>query len=93
LVLPLVSVAISLRGYWREIGGARIRWGEVMRATRAAATLKNMDGGQAQGCNFEVDDRYCDRRRWLHQAVMFGFLLRFAATSAGTILHYVFAIG
>ena len=89
-LLPLVSVAISLRAYWREIGGQRLRWRDVVAAAMPAARLTNLDGGQGQGCNFEQEDRYSDRRRWLHQAVMYGFLLCFAATSAGTILHYVF---
>lgn len=89
-LLPLASVAVSLRGYWQEIGGGPLRWRDVMEAGRSAARLKNLDGGQGQGCNFEQGDRYSDQRRWLHQAVLFGFLLCFAATSTGTVLHYVF---
>ncbi|MGB5557287.1 MAG: tricarballylate utilization 4Fe-4S protein TcuB [Paracoccaceae bacterium] len=91
-LLPLASVAISLRAFWREVGGQRLRWRDVVAATKSAGRLKNLDGGQGQGCNFEKEDRYTDRRRWFHQAVMYGFLLCFAATSAGTILHYVFAM-
>ena len=52
-LLPLVSVAISLRGYWREMGGKRVRWAEICARGKAAARLKNLDGGQGQGCNFE----------------------------------------
>ncbi|MDN5788838.1 4Fe-4S ferredoxin, partial [Pseudorhodobacter sp.] len=88
-VLPLASVAISLRRYWVETGGARLPWRNVIGGFRAAASLKNLNGGQGQGCNFEREDRYSDMRRWLHQAVMYGFLLCFAATSSGTILHYM----
>ena len=91
-LLPLAALAISLRAYWREIGGKPLHWREVVNAGKSAARLKNLDGGQGQGCNFEREDRYSDRRRWFHQAVMYGFLLCFAATSAGTILHYVFAL-
>jgi len=91
-LLPLASVAVSLRSYWREIGGGRPLWRDVMNAGKSAARLKNLDGGQGQGCNFEQADRYSDRRRWLHQAVLYGFLLCFAATSVGTILHYLFDI-
>ena len=91
-LLPLVALAISLRSYWREIGGKRLRWRDILAAGKSAARLKNLDGGQGQGCNFEREDRYSDRRRWFHQAVMYGFLLCFAATSAGTVLHYVFAL-
>lgn len=89
-LLPLLSVIIGLRSYWQEIGGTRIRWSHIKGAGLAAARLKNLDGGQGQGCNFEHEDRYSNTRRWLHQAVMYGFLLCFAATSAGTVMHYLF---
>jgi citrate/tricarballylate utilization protein len=89
-LLPLAAVAVSLRRYWVETGGTRLHWRNVIGGLRAAGTMKNLDGGQGQGCNFENDDRYSDTRRWLHQAVMYGFLLCFASTSSGTILHYLF---
>ena len=89
-LLPLVSVAFSLRKYWRETGGTRLQWRDITGALRSAASLRNLDGGQGQGCNFENEDRYTDTRRWLHQAVMYGFLLCFASTSSATVLHYAF---
>ncbi len=52
--------------------------------------MKNLAGGQGQGCNFEDEDRFTNARRHAHQAAMWGFLLCFASTSSGTILHYVF---
>lgn len=88
-LLPLVSVAMGLRAYWREVGGGPVRWPHLMGAVRQAASLRNLDGGQGQGCNFEAGDRYTDWRRRFHQAAMYGFLLCFAATSAGTVMHYV----
>ena len=91
-VLPLLSVGISLRRYWREIGGRSPRWPEIRAALSQTANLRNLDGGQGQGCNFELGDRYSDRRRWFHQAVLYGFLLCFAATTAGTLMHYVLAM-
>tara|TARA_R110002096_G_scaffold137245_11_gene290492 strand:+ start:2355 stop:3431 length:1077 start_codon:yes stop_codon:yes gene_type:complete len=91
-LLPLLSVAVSLRRYWQETGGTRLQLRDVIGGLRAAANLKNLNGGQGQGCNFEYEDRYSDTRRWLHQAVMYGFLLCFASTSSGTILHYVMDI-
>ncbi len=87
-VLPLALVGLSLRDYWQEVGGEPVRWPHLVGAARAAASLKNLDGGQGQGCNFEAEDRFTDwRRRW-HQMVLYGFLLAFGATSAGTIMHY-----
>jgi citrate/tricarballylate utilization protein len=52
--------------------------------------MRNLAGGHGEGCNFEDEDRFSQKRRGFHQLVMYGFLLCFAATSAGTILHYVF---
>lgn len=89
-LLPLVSVAIGLQRYWREVGGARVAVSDLWDAATSAGRMVNLSGGQGQGCNFEQGERYTDARRHVHQAVMYGFLLCFAATAAGTILHYGF---
>lgn len=91
-LLPLVSIGVSLRRYWHEVGGTRISWHDVTSAVRSVAVLRNLSGGQGQGCNYEDGDRYSDRRRWMHQITMYGFLLCFASTASGTILHYGFGI-
>ena len=91
-LLPLASVAWGLVRYWRDVGGQRIRLGDVTGALRQAAGMRNLSGGQGQGCNFEQEDRYSNTRRWYHQAMMYGFLLCFGATSAGTIMHYGFGM-
>ena len=87
-ILPLLAIGISLRRYWRGVGGDRIRWPHVSAALADAGRMKNLSGGQGQGCNYEEGDRYTDMRRWMHQAVLYEFLLCFAATSSGTLLHY-----
>lgn len=89
-LFPLASLAISLRRYWQEVGGGAIRLSHLRAAGLAAARMKNLDGGQGQGCNFEKEDRYSSGRRHVHQAIMWGFLLCFASTSAATVLHYLF---
>ncbi|MEM8731662.1 MAG: tricarballylate utilization 4Fe-4S protein TcuB [Pseudomonadota bacterium] len=91
-LLPLVAVAVAVRRYWQATGGGDVTWGAVITALESAARLKNLSGGHGEGCNFEDEDRYSNRRRWMHQATMYGFLLCFAATSAGTVLHYGFGI-
>ena len=48
--------------------------------------MRNLGGG-GHGCN-DVDEGFSTRRRWLHQSLMYGFLLCFAATCTGTIYHY-----
>ncbi len=89
-LLPLISIVLGLQQYWAEVGGTRPTIKQVMGAFIQAANMKNLDGGHGEGCNFEHEDRYSDARRYAHQAVMYGFLLCFAATSVGTLLHYVF---
>lgn len=87
-LLPLVLIALGLRSYWRETGGGDLRLSDIRAALVSAGRMKNLDGGQGQGCNFEVGDRFSNRRRHAHQAVMYGFLMCFAATSVATLMHY-----
>jgi citrate/tricarballylate utilization protein len=89
-LLPLAAIGIGLRRYWSEVGGAVVRWSHITHASHAAATMRNLSGGQDQGCNFEDEDRFSSARRYAHQATMWGFLLCFASTSSGTVLHYLF---
>lgn len=89
-VFPLVSIGISLRRYWRSVDGGPVKFVHLKKAFIAAAGMKNLRGGHGDGCNFEDTDRFSQGRRYAHQAVMYGFLLCFAATSSATVLHYVF---
>jgi len=91
-LLPLLAVALSLRDYWRHVGGEPVRLAHLWHAALHAGRLQDLSGGQGQGCNFERGDRYTNVRRWLHQAVLYGFLLCFAATAVATLLHYLFAL-
>ncbi len=87
-LLPLALIALAVRDYWREVGGGRVRLSHLLRAFDSAARMKNLSGGHGEGCNFEVGDRFSDRRRVFHQLMMYGFLLCFAATASGTVMHY-----
>lgn len=89
-VFPLVSLAVSLRRYWQVTGGGSATIAEILSAVVSAGKMKNLSGGHGEGCNFEDEDRFSGARRLAHQAVMYGFLLCFLATSTGTVLHYVF---
>lgn len=88
-ILPLLSLAISVQRYWHAVGGAPLRWRHLRRAVASAATLRNLSGGHGEGCNFEDEDRFTPARSMAHQAVMYGFLLCFAATSVATLMHYL----
>lgn len=87
-VLPLLLIALSVRDYWREVGGGQVTLAHLRAALLSAARMKNLSGGHGEGCNFESGDRFTDRRRRFHQAVMYGFLLCFASTASGTVMHY-----
>lgn len=89
-LLPLVSIAIGLRRYWRDVGGQRVTLADLRGAFSRAANMKDLAAGHGEGCNFEDEDRFSHGRRYMHQAIMYGFLLCFSATSVATVMHYVF---
>lgn len=91
-LFPLFSLAISLRAYWIKVEGGPLRLRHILGAFGSAARMKDLAAGHGDGCNFEDEDRFSQARRYAHQAVMYGFLLCFAATVSGTVMHYVFAI-
>jgi citrate/tricarballylate utilization protein len=91
-LLPLLAVGVGLRRYWAEVGGTRVRLPHLIAAARDAGRMKNLDGGQGQGCNFEKAERFSVARKHLHQATLWGFVLCFASTSSGTVLHYGFGL-
>ncbi len=87
-ILPCASVAISIRRYWRHIGGEPVKTTHMRAAFASVARMKELSGGHGEGCNFEDTDKFSNRRRWFHQYTMVGFLACFVATSLGTIYHY-----
>lgn len=91
-VLPLLTLAVSLRRYWRTTGAQELRLSDFSAALRSAGRMRNLDGGHGDGCNFENEDRFSHARRYAHQAVLYGFLLCFASTSSATVMHYGFGL-
>ncbi|EEX08747.1 4Fe-4S ferredoxin, iron-sulfur binding [Ruegeria lacuscaerulensis ITI-1157] len=89
---PLTSLAISLRRYWRAVGGGRVRGRDIAAALGKVARMKDLAAGHGEGCNFEDEDRFSQARRLAHQAIMYGFLLCFAATGVATLMHYLWAM-
>ena len=89
-ILPLIVIAIGLRRYWKAIEGGSFSFSDFTQALKASFDLRHLAGGHGDGCNFEKEDKFSHKRRWFHQATMFGFLLCFAATCSATILHYFF---
>ncbi len=91
-LLPLFSIAISLRRYWRAVDGKSVQWADLKAAFKRAGTMQDLAAGHGEGCNFEDEDRFSHARRHVHQAIMYGFLLCFASTSVATAMHYGFGL-
>ena len=91
-LIPLFSLVAGIRRYWQSIGGNALSFNDIKVALGSAARMKNLDGGQGQGCNYEAGERYSSWRRWAHQATMYGFLLCYASTSTAALYHYLFAL-
>lgn len=91
-LLPLMAMAFGVRSYWRAVGGGSVTLSALGAALRAAGRMKNLEGGHGDGCNFEDEDRFTQARRHFHQATLWGFLMCFASTSSGTVLHYGFGL-
>ena len=83
-----VFVAGFLR-FWRSSGG---RFRDLLdpqahlRASRDALALRYAKGG-GDGCNYP-DEGFSHARRWLHQLVVYGFLLDLASTTLAAIYQH-----
>ncbi len=91
LFYAIVALALGVRASWHG-GAGNIAPAALWQALKDAATLRYLDGGRHDdggwGCAEDEAVRP-DRRRLWHHATAYGFLLCFAATSAGTLYHYV----
>ena len=83
----VIAMAIGARSYWRVSGGGAFRWAALRAALRDAGHTRHLGGG-GDGCN-DFDERFGMGRRHFHLATMWGFLLCFAATSAGTVMDHL----
>jgi citrate/tricarballylate utilization protein len=91
----LLALIISGWRYWQATGGLGGTPAHPVRPSdsRAAVdilTLRNLGGG-GHGCN-DIDDGFSMTRRWLHHAMFYGFMLCFAATTAGSIWHHILGL-
>jgi citrate/tricarballylate utilization protein len=95
-LLPLgwsaLAMGIGLRRYWRA---TRTKTGRVSAhvlwsAVRDVLVLRNLRGG-GPGCN-DLDDRPSQGRRRLHQTMLFGVLLSFAATLTAAVYHHALGL-
>ncbi|WP_193174586.1 tricarballylate utilization 4Fe-4S protein TcuB [Oricola nitratireducens] len=86
----LLALAMGFRNFWTAIGANSVSAGSgttLWQATKDAAGLRYLDGGGV-GC-YNEDEKPTDNRRLYHHLTFYGFLLCFAATTTGTVYHYV----
>jgi citrate/tricarballylate utilization protein len=85
----LIALFMGLRNFWRDAGThEKIGPGAIAVALHDVFTLKNLGGG-GNGCN-DNSEAFSMRRRRLHHAMFYGFLLCFAATCTGFVYHTFF---
>lgn len=95
-LLPLgwsaLAIGIGLRRYWHATAtaAAPVTTRALLDALRDVILLRNLSGG-GPGCN-DLDERTSHKRRWLHQGMVLGLLLTFAATCAATFYHHVLEV-
>ncbi|AYF03488.1 tricarballylate utilization 4Fe-4S protein TcuB (plasmid) [Paracoccus yeei] len=86
----VLAIAMACIRFWRDIGepaGTLRDPAALAEGAHDAATLKYLDGG-GMGC-MNKSDRPDDNRRLYHHLTFYGFMLCFAATSVGTLWHYL----
>ena len=80
----LVALAMGARNFWQDAGPVdKVGAISAVIALWDVLTLKNLGGG-GNGCN-DNSEAFSMRRRYLHHAMFYGFLLCFAATTTGFI--------
>ncbi|MEY6432312.1 tricarballylate utilization 4Fe-4S protein TcuB [Thioalkalicoccus limnaeus] len=87
----LLALAIGGLRFWRDTAPTPPRPISLQAwptASRDLLTLRHLDGGGG-GCN-DHDDRFTQRRRLFHLALLHGFLLCVAATLTAALYHHLF---
>jgi len=84
----VLALTLGVRRFWRTDSPGSASPAAIAEAGSDALRLKHLGGGHGQGCNNE-DDAFTLWRRRAHHATFYGFMLCFAATSLGTLYHYV----
>ena len=90
-IFTVAALMMGFRNFWSDIGSGSLSAGasgSIRQAIKDAGSLRYLDGGGA-GCYH--GEQAADRRRVFHHFTFYGFLLCFAATCAGTVLHYGFS--
>ena len=82
----LIALAMGARNFWRDAGPTeKVSLTAMGIALWDVLTLKNLGGG-GDGCN-DNSEAFSLRRRYLHHAMFYGFMLCFASTISAFIYH------
>jgi citrate/tricarballylate utilization protein len=88
----LLALFMGFLNFWRDVGespGEFLRPVALWQGLGDALSMKNLHGA-GDDCTFKGEELRSPWRRWFHHLTFYGFMLCFAATSAGTLYHYVF---
>ena len=87
----LFALGMGARNFWRDAGPSEKVGAKAMGvALWDVLTLRNLGGGTGgDGCN-DNSEAFSMRRRHLHHAMFYGFMLCFAATTVGFLYHSLF---
>ena len=91
-IFVLFALVAGIVRYWRALSlpsPFTLNWGHIITGINQALTLKYLDGGSGDGCTYP-NEAPSHARRIFHHLTFYGFMLCFAATSVGTVYHYVF---
>jgi citrate/tricarballylate utilization protein len=86
-VFVAAALAAGLKRFWKDAGGASIRFAALRSACGDALRLRYLSSRGA-GCTYP-DENLSELRRWLHHLTFYGFVLCFAATLVAAIYHYL----
>jgi len=88
----VLALVMGFLNFWRDTGARPVGGGDrptLWQAAKDIASLRYLDGG-GPGCYNEDAETPRDRRRLFHHLTFYGFMLCFASTLSGTVLHYLF---
>lgn len=90
-VFSLMVLCVGVMRFCRDVGEKAsdlLRPAILLKAIKEALSLKYLDS-DGLGCTYPHDEN-SQFRRWFHHLTFYGFLLCFAATTAGAIYDFVF---
>ncbi|NEX19967.1 tricarballylate utilization 4Fe-4S protein TcuB [Thiorhodococcus mannitoliphagus] len=88
LAWSMLAFGMGLHRYWRaaRTEAVTLTLRALLSALRDVLLLRNLSGG-GPGCN-DLDEQPSHKRRWIHQGMVLGLLLSFAATGVATYYHH-----